>query len=56
SNLVPDRLLAPAGDYIEILRTKFIPLVRENFPDGNVLLQQDGALAHTARATQAFLG
>ncbi|QQP52994.1 Putative transposable element [Caligus rogercresseyi] len=47
---------AHAVDYIEILRTKLIPWVRENFPDGNVVLQQDGAPARTAWATQAFLG
>ncbi|QQP57998.1 Putative transposable element, partial [Caligus rogercresseyi] len=47
---------AHAADYIEILSTKFIPWVRENFPDRNVVLQQDGAPAHTAWATQAFLG
>ncbi|QQP34811.1 Putative transposable element, partial [Caligus rogercresseyi] len=47
---------AHAADYIEILWTKFIPWVRENFPDGNVVLQQDGAAAHTAWATQVFLG
>ncbi|QQP41545.1 Putative transposable element, partial [Caligus rogercresseyi] len=44
---------AHAADYIEILRTKFIP---KNFPDGNVVLQQDGTPAHTPWATQAFLG
>ncbi|QQP50465.1 Putative transposable element [Caligus rogercresseyi] len=43
-------------NYIEILRTKFIPWVWENFPGGNVVLQQDGVPAHTMRATQAFLG
>ncbi|QQP57112.1 Putative transposable element [Caligus rogercresseyi] len=47
---------AHAADYIEILRNQFIPWVWDNFPDGNVVLQQDGALAHTAWATQAFLG
>ncbi|QQP39553.1 Putative transposable element [Caligus rogercresseyi] len=45
-----------AADYIEILRTKFIPWVQENFPDWNVVLQQDGAPVHTARATQVFVG
>ncbi|QQP41491.1 Uncharacterized protein FKW44_015888, partial [Caligus rogercresseyi] len=38
-----------AADYIEILRTKFIPSVQENFPDGNAMLQQDGAPAHTSK-------
>ncbi|QQP39954.1 Putative transposable element [Caligus rogercresseyi] len=37
------------------LEDEFIPWVQENFPDGNVVLQQDGAPAHTAWATQVFL-
>ncbi|QQP38829.1 Putative transposable element [Caligus rogercresseyi] len=48
-------IVGPREHYIEILWTKFIPWVRENFSDGNVVLQQDGAPAHTAWATQAFL-
>ncbi|QQP55232.1 Putative transposable element, partial [Caligus rogercresseyi] len=44
-----------AADYIEILRTKLIPWVWENFPGGNVVLQKDGAPNNTVRATQAFM-
>ncbi|QQP58099.1 Putative transposable element [Caligus rogercresseyi] len=36
-----------AADYIKVLKTKFLTWVRENFPDGNVVFQQDGAPAHT---------
>ncbi|QQP49325.1 Putative transposable element [Caligus rogercresseyi] len=56
SHLVLTGYKLTAADYIEILRTKFIPWVWENFPHGNVVLQQDGSPAHTVRATQAFLG
>ncbi|QQP56808.1 Transposable element tcb1 transposase [Caligus rogercresseyi] len=45
-----------AVDYVKILQEKFLPWVQENFPDNNVVLQQDGAPAHTAKVTQEFLG
>lgn len=44
-----------AADCLVELREKFIPWVRENFSDGNVVLQQDEAPAHTAKALQDFL-
>jgi hypothetical protein len=44
-----------AADYIAVLEEKFLPWVRDTFPDGNVVLQQDGAPAHTANRTQNFL-
>lgn len=42
-------------DYIHQVRTKLIPWVSENFPNGNVVLQQDGAPAPIAKVTQDFL-
>jgi len=44
-----------AAEYIKVLEDKFLPWVRTNFPDGNVVLQQDGAPAHTANVTQKWL-
>ncbi len=44
-----------AADYIDVLKSKFIPWVEATFPDGNNVLQQDGASAHTVRTTQAVL-
>ncbi|QQP37062.1 Putative transposable element [Caligus rogercresseyi] len=38
-----------------VLKTKFLPWVRENFHDGNVVFQQDGAPAHTALTAQNWL-
>jgi len=43
------------ADYVEKLRSKLLPWVRRNFPNYNGVLQQDGAPAHTAKATQTFL-
>ncbi|QQP56251.1 Putative transposable element [Caligus rogercresseyi] len=45
-----------AVDYVKILQEKSLPWVQENFPVNNVVLQQDGAPAHTAKVTQEFLG
>ncbi len=38
-----------AVTYIIVLRTNLLPWVAANFPDGNVLFQQDGAAAHSAK-------
>ncbi|XP_059096082.1 uncharacterized protein LOC131890692 [Tigriopus californicus] len=43
-----------AADYIIELETKLLPWIRAIFPDNNVVLQQDGAPAHTAKITQRF--
>ncbi|QQP40579.1 Putative transposable element [Caligus rogercresseyi] len=45
-----------AVDYVKILQEKFLPWVQESFPDNNVVLQQDGAPAHTAKVTQSSWG
>ncbi len=44
-----------AAEYIDQIRSKLLPWVEANFPDNNVVLDQDGAPAHTARVTQWFL-
>ncbi|QQP35330.1 Putative transposable element [Caligus rogercresseyi] len=44
-----------AADYIKVLKTKFLPWVRKNFPDGNMVFHQDGAPAHTALTAQNWL-
>jgi len=31
------------------------PFMQDNFPEGNGILQQDGARPHTARVTQQFI-
>ncbi len=36
-----------AADYIKVLKANLLPWVSTNFPDGNVVYQQDGAPAHT---------
>ncbi|QQP40113.1 Putative transposable element [Caligus rogercresseyi] len=51
----PASALLKAADYIKVLKTKFLPWVRENFPDGNVVFQQDGAPAHTTLTAQNWL-
>eukprot|EP00095_Tigriopus_kingsejongensis_P008839 snap_masked-scaffold15_size728074-processed-gene-0.6 protein:Tk08839 transcript:snap_masked-scaffold15_size728074-processed-gene-0.6-mRNA-1 annotation:"PREDICTED: uncharacterized protein K02A2.6-like" len=43
------------ADYVKLLRTKLIRWVRTNFPDGIVVLKQDGAPAHTSKVAQSFL-
>ncbi|QQP49269.1 Putative transposable element, partial [Caligus rogercresseyi] len=43
-----------AADYAK-MQEKFLPWVQEKFPYNNVVLQQDGAPAHTAKVTQEFL-
>ncbi|QQP58414.1 Uncharacterized protein FKW44_003727 [Caligus rogercresseyi] len=50
-HLVP-RLKSDA--FITELRTKLLPLVAANFPEGNVVFKQDWAPAHTSKATQEF--
>lgn len=44
-----------ADDDLDILTNKLIPWIRVNFFDVCVVLQQDGAPAHTANKTQTFL-
>ncbi len=44
-----------AAGYIDVLESKFLPWVHQYFPDGNVVLQQDGAPTHMAKRTQDFL-
>ena len=44
-----------AVDYIEVLRTKVIPWMREVAQNRPFTFQQDSAPAHSAQATQAFL-
>ncbi|QQP39893.1 Putative transposable element [Caligus rogercresseyi] len=44
-----------AADYINVPKVKFLPWVREDFPDGNVVFQQDGVPAHTALTAQNWL-
>jgi hypothetical protein len=61
NGLLPPLIWFPVGfqlnaaKYIDILETKFLPWVHRTFLGKNVVLQQDGAPAHTANTTQAFL-
>lgn len=41
--------------YVRALRDVLLPWVHREFPDGNVVFQQDSAPAHTARNTTEFL-
>ena len=41
--------------YQHYLRKTFLPWVREAYPDGNYVLQQDGASYHTSNSTAQFL-
>ena len=43
------------ADYVKILGEKLVPWVRNAYPGGNVILQHDGAPAHTSNAAQKFL-
>ncbi len=60
--LVPPLAWFPAGyhlnadDYVNMLKTNLIPWVADNFPDGNVVLQQDGDPAHTSNKAQISSG
>ncbi|QQP58001.1 Putative transposable element [Caligus rogercresseyi] len=54
-NWFPTGFRLKAADYINVLKTKFLPWVRENFPDGNVVFQQDRAPTHTALTAQNWL-
>lgn len=44
-----------AADYIKVLEDNLLPWVRTNYPDGNVVFQQDGAPAHTSKKAQDWL-
>ncbi len=44
-----------ASNYLVAPEDKFIPWVTGTFQDGNVVFQQDGAPAHTAKTVQDFL-
>jgi len=39
----------------EVLAHIVVPFMRDNFLEGNGILQQDGARPHTARVTQQFI-
>lgn len=41
--------------YIRLLKQHVIPWIRKNYKPGTYIFQQDGARAHTARATLSFL-
>lgn len=54
-------IFVPAGNrinaaaYQELLASRVLPWLKANFPDGNFVLQQDGAPPHSANSTQKFL-
>lgn len=52
---IPNGTSVTSAVYIDLLKTKVIPWLWENYPDGQFVFQQDGAPAHTSRVTQAFL-
>jgi len=52
---IPQKERINADAYIKMLTTNVLPWIRETFPDGNYVWQQDGAPCHTAKKTQAFL-
>ena len=43
-----------AGVYYKLLRYKVLPWIKQNYPNGDYVWQQDGAPAHTARKNQKF--
>ena len=43
------------ADYVKSLEDKLLPWVQANYPDMNVVFQQDGAPAHTSKKAQAWL-
>lgn len=44
-----------AARYQQLLQQHVVPWLKENFPEGNYVFQQDGAPVHTATSTQNFL-
>ncbi len=51
----PAEFRLTVADYIKVLESNFIPWVKANFLNGNMVLQQDGAPAHMAKKSQEFL-
>ena len=43
------------ADYVKALEENLLPWVQANYPDGNVVFQQDGAPAHTSNKAQKWL-
>ena len=52
---IPTGLKVNTDVYIDLLKTKLLPWLRRNYPEGNYVFQQDGAPAHTSKRTQEWL-
>lgn len=52
---VPAGVKVDSAEYVRMLQLHVIPWIRANYKPGTFVFQQDGAPAHTAAATQAFL-
>lgn len=44
-----------AAMYIDVLKANLLLWIQANFPDGNIVFQQDRASVHNAKTTQTFL-
>ncbi len=52
---IPQGLKVNAQVYQDLLKEHIIPWLESTYPSGEYTWQQDGAPAHTAKTTQAFL-
>ena len=52
---IPKGVKISAAAYIDILSQNLIPWLKSTHPNGNYVFHQDGAPAHTAKKTQAWL-
>ena len=44
-----------SANYIKLLDKKLLPDCRKLYPNGNFILQQDGATSHSSKLTQDYL-
>ena len=51
---IPEKRIT-AAVYQRVVKEHLIPLIRANYEPGSYVLQLDGAPAHSARSTRAFL-
>ena len=52
--LCPIEGMMNSTKYQEILETKLVPSMRQSFPDGNGIFQQDNAPCHTSKKMLTF--
>jgi hypothetical protein len=51
----PEGIKVNTEAYLALLKSKVLPWLKRNYPDGNYIWQQDGAPAHTSKKSQEWL-